>query len=178
MPHSKTELGRDIDLLIDQERFVEAVSLLEFAMGDDQASHWGYARLALIENLQENYRNALRLAEKGLSIKPVCPLLLWEKASALEGGGRYSDAIACYSRIVRRSVESLAFGPCGEGLKLARSYHADCSFYIGLCYENLGRKDRASWWYKKHLAIRSKGVPIMVNKELVIAALNRVRTVQ
>jgi tetratricopeptide (TPR) repeat protein len=84
-------------------------------------------------------------------------MVLWEIAGALEMLDRQREAIAIYRRLVKRGVEKIAFGDCGEGMARARGLVADCLYRLSTCYEFLGNKLKAAKYYEQHLAVRGPG---------------------
>jgi hypothetical protein len=46
------------------------------------------------------------------------PLVLWGVAGSLDMLGRTSESVRVYRRLIRRGVDSVAHGDCGEGLAL------------------------------------------------------------
>src|SRR5438309_1482364 len=113
-------MSREIEDLIAADRWEEAQEAIRMALEAEPSSHWLLARLALTSYEQRRYEEALGLAERAVRLEPRCPLALWEAAGALDMLGRESEAILIYRRLIRRGVEALAYGECGEGLSRAR----------------------------------------------------------
>lgn len=120
-------------------------------------SHWLLARLSLTYYEQRNYRKALQIAQKALSISPKCPLALWECAGALQMLGRHREALSVYRRLVRRGVEAIANGECGEGRARACGLVADCHFRMSRSLDALGHRQAALTALEKHLDLRGPG---------------------
>jgi tetratricopeptide (TPR) repeat protein len=123
----------------------------------DPNSHWLLARLALTHYEEDNYEKALELEIKGLNIAPACPLLCWGYAGSCSMLGKNQEALAVYNWLIKRGVDNLAYGECGEGHGWARALIADVHYRAALCYEALGDSRKARTAIKKHLKSRGPG---------------------
>jgi hypothetical protein len=65
--------------------------------------------------------------------------------------------VRVYRRILRRDVDSLAYGDCGEGLAWARGLIADCWYRIARCHLRSGRRRLSTTAFKTHLKLRGPG---------------------
>jgi len=77
--------------------------------------HWLLTRLGLTYYEEHNYKKALFYETQALRLAPKCPLVLWDYAGTLEMLGRDKEAIAIYRKLVKRGVDKIAYGECGEG---------------------------------------------------------------
>jgi len=147
-----------IEAAIKREDWKGARRLLQRALDKEPDSHWLITRLGLTYYEEYDYKRALALEQKAHKLAPRCPLVSWDLAGTLDMLGRHREAIAVYRRIVRRKINSLAFGDCGEGLRWSRQLVADCWYRIARCSHKLGRNSEAIRCYKRHLEMRSGGI--------------------
>ncbi len=110
----------EIEALLAAEDWEAARSLIRTRLATEPDSHWLLTRLGLTYYEQRRYRQALRYEGQALRLAPRCPLVLWDYAGTLDMLGRTSEALRIYRRLIRRGVERLAFGECGEGRAWAR----------------------------------------------------------
>ena len=147
----------DIENAIDREEWNVARKLIRAALRVEPDSHWLLTRLALTYYEQRNYKLSLGYSEQALAIQPKCPLALWDHAGTLAMLGRKDEAIQIYRRLVRRGVDAIANGDCGEGLGQARGLIADCWYRIALCQKHSGATAQARISLKRHLDLRGPG---------------------
>jgi tetratricopeptide (TPR) repeat protein len=147
----------DIENLIRAERWDEARREIHKRLLRKPDSHWLLTRLGLTYYEQRNYSTALRAQQRALLLSPSCPLVLWDYAGALQMLGRHDEALRVYRRLVRRGVESIAYGDCGEGLAWARGLVADCHYRIMNSYDALSNRSAANRALVKHLEMRGPG---------------------
>lgn len=150
-------MAREIEERIASEDWVGARSLIRAELRRDPDSHWLLSRLALTYDEQRRYQVALNWARKALDRAPRCPLVLWDYAGTLDQLGHHREAVRGYSQLVRRGVNAIAYGPCGEGLRWARSLVADALFRRALAYAALGDRSRARRSLERHLEFRREG---------------------
>lgn len=150
-------MSREIESLIRAEQWDEAREAILSALVIEPTSHWLLARLALTYYEEYRYGGALAAAERARAQCPYCPLVLWETAGALDMLGRTTEAVKIYRRLVRRGVESIAFGDCGEGHAWARGVVADCWYRIARCHKKAGRRSLSTKAFEMHLKMRGPG---------------------
>ncbi len=119
--------------------------------------HWLLARLSLTYYEERKYDIALKYSTRALAIAPYCPMVLWDHAGTLCMLDREREAMPIYRRLIRRGVDSIANGPCGEGRGQARGLIADCHYRLSLCYDTMNRKADALRELEKHLDMRGPG---------------------
>jgi tetratricopeptide (TPR) repeat protein len=146
-----------VEAAIDREKWVEARVLIRAGLRTAPEDHWLLTRLALTYYEERQYKRALRYVEKALAEAPRCPLVLWDHAGTLQMLGRHTEAVAVYRRLIRRGVDKIAFGDCGEGLLWAKSLLTDCLYRISISQRALGRRKLAIQSIEKHLASRGPG---------------------
>jgi tetratricopeptide (TPR) repeat protein len=134
--------------------------------------HWLLTRLGLTYYEQRRYKQALRYELLALAEAPHCPLALWDYAGSLEMLDQTEAALKVYMRLVRRGIQRIAFGDCGEGLGWARGLIADCHYRMAGCYAALQRPKMAIKSLKRHIGLRGPGCRSIyslakVRKELV-----------
>jgi hypothetical protein len=80
-----------------------------------------------------------------------------EVDGSLDMLGRTSESVRVYRRLIRRGVDSVAHGDCGEGLAWARGLIADCWYRIARCHKRGGRRSLSAKAYVAHLNLRGPG---------------------
>ena len=110
-----TDYALRTEALITADKWQQARKVIELALRHDPENHWFIARLALTFYEQHDYQQALDLSGRALSLFPHCPLALWEQAGALSMLGRKHEAIKIWKSLLRRGIENIAYGECGEG---------------------------------------------------------------
>jgi tetratricopeptide (TPR) repeat protein len=132
-----TRRSDKIEALIEIDDWKGARKAIVSRLRKEPQSHWLLSRLALTYYEEFEYEKALEIETQALKLAPKCPLVLWGYAGALDMLGRERKALRVYQRLVRRGVESIAYGECGEGLALARGMVADSFYRMADCYEAL-----------------------------------------
>lgn len=150
-------MDREIESLISAGRWDDARQVVFRALDAEPTSHWLLARLALTYYEQRRYGDSLAVAERARALAPHCPLVLWEVAGALDMLGRTTEAVHVYRRLIRRGVDSIAHGDCGEGLARARGLVADCWYRVAHCHKEAGRRSLSARAFEAHLRLRGPG---------------------
>jgi predicted Zn-dependent protease len=150
-------MSKAIEKLIDAEDWKGARRLIRAALRKEPDDHWLLTRLGLTYYEEHNYKKALFYETQALKLAPKCPLVLWDYAGTLEMLGRDKEAIAIYRKLVKRGVDKIAYGECGEGRTRARGLVADCLYRIATCYEEAGQHRKALAYYDRHLGQRGAG---------------------
>ena len=71
---------------------------------------------------------------------------------------KFSEAIVQLNRILKRKINTIAYGVHGEGMKWAMSIKNDSLYLKAICQLNLGKLKEAYKLIVKHLAQRRRGV--------------------
>jgi len=150
-------MSKEIEKLIAAEDWKDARKLIRAALRKKPDSHWLLTRLGLTYYEEYNYEKALFYSGQALKLAPNCPLVLWDYAGALDMLGRTKKAIAIYKKLIKRGVEGIAYGDCGEGLAWARGLVADCLYRLATCYDELGQSDNSIDCYYQHIRLRGPG---------------------
>jgi len=167
-----------IEDAIKRNDWARARQFIRAALRQNPDSHWLITRLALTYYEQGDYKRSLALEQRAYKIAPNCPLVLWDMAGSWEMLKRYTEASTIYRRLLRRGVNAVAFGVCGEGVAWARGLLADCWYRLARCHRKQGRRAHSISCYKKHLAMRGPGCrsiyPIHeVRRELALSAAKK-----
>lgn len=166
-------LGQRLQALFDQQAWSQARTLLQGWLRREPESHWLLTAIAHAHYQNRQYQEAIEYNMKALRLAPHCPLVLKRYAATLYMLDRELEAICIYRRLLRRGVDSIAFGKCGEGLRSASSLLNDCRYRLALCYERQGKTRLAMRWLKLHLANRAAGVPTLRSRKEVKARLKK-----
>ena len=122
----------------------------------DWNNHWQLAQIAETFYLQKHFDQALEYAEKAWKLAPHCPMTIWEYSECLNRTGRYLEAEPLYRNIIRRGVNRVAFGECGEGIRAARTLVNDCRYGLSLDLADRGEFKLAVKYLKQHIANRNQ----------------------
>ena len=171
-PHADN--GDTIEALVEKEDWANARKAILKELEANPDSHYLISRLALTYYEQRQYETALQHSQKAMELAPHCPMVLWDYAGALEQTGHDREAIRIWKRLLRRGVERIAHGPCGEGLRQAESLLNDCRYRIGKAYHFLGRPALAWRYMHAHLAHRRRGLPSIYSRADVLRNLQRI----
>ena len=150
-------MSKEIEKLIDAEDWKAVRKLIRVALRKEPDSHWLLTRLGLSYYEECNYKKALYYDTQAMELAPNCPLVLWDYAGTLDMLGRNKEAIAIYRTLVKRGVDKLAYGECGEGMAWSRGVIADCLYRIAKCYEEQGQPKKAIRYFEQHLNQRGPG---------------------
>jgi tetratricopeptide (TPR) repeat protein len=149
--------AKQIEKAIRLHDWVNARTLIRQWLRHAPDDHWLLARLALTYYEQKQYRRARRYDLKALQFAPYCPLAIWGYAGTLDMLERKKEALELYRWLISWGEDYLAYGPCGEGLRAARSLIADCYYRIGSIWVEQRQWKRAAAAYKEHLSRRTSG---------------------
>jgi tetratricopeptide (TPR) repeat protein len=152
-------MSRAIEAAIKRKDWKGARRLIRADLRRNPDSHWLLTRLSLTYYEEYDYKRALVIGRQAYKLMPKCPLVLWDLAGTLSMLGRQQEAITIYRGLIRRGLESIAFGRCGEGKAWARGLVADCWYSLADCERRLRhpKPTRAIKCYKQHLAMRGPG---------------------
>lgn len=171
-----TETGASdrIETLVEKEDWENARKAILKELEAEPDSHYLTTRLALTYYEQRQYETALNYSREALKLAPHCPLVLWDYAGALEQTGHEREAIRVWKRLLRRGIERIAHGPCGEGIRKAESLLNDCRYRIGKTYYFLDRPVLAWRYMHAHLTHRRRGLPSIYSRADVLWNLERI----
>ena len=150
-------MSKAIESRVGREDWLGARKLIRQKLRRAPNDHWLLTRLSLTYYERHEYRKALLFSTKALNAAPSRPLVIWDHAGALEMLGQTSKAVPLYRRLIKRGVQRVATGRCGEGLRRARGLVADCWYRLAHCYITLGERNKAVQAYRRHLAMRGVG---------------------
>ena len=170
------EITRLVNEYFDQEDYRAAISLLQKEIAQHPDEHWPYAQLAISHYELKEYEAALRHSEKAMSLSPNCPLTLDYHASILLANGQTEQALAIWKQLLRKNLDEVAYGECGEGMRFAKSLLNDVRFSVGDAYLELKDKEKALFYYKAHLGNRQKGIFSNLKRSEVVSEINQLET--
>lgn len=134
-----------------ENKFSRSREILQLILKRHPKDHWLLSRVGTTYYEEMNYSQALKYSLKAVKISPNCPLVLWNYAGALDMLGREAEAIKIWESIIKRGIEAIAYGDCGEGLVWARSLVNDCYYRIGKSYLELGKKALGQKYIQRHI---------------------------
>ena len=149
-------MSREIEEAIRRDAWKEARRLVRAALRRHPNDHWLLARLSLTYYEERDYQRALSIVQRAYALAPHCPLVLWDLGGSLDMLGRHTEAVRVFRRLVRRGVESIAFGDCGEGLARARGLVADCWYRLARLHSKRARRRDAILCYRRHMSMRGR----------------------
>jgi tetratricopeptide (TPR) repeat protein len=163
-----------IEKEIKADNWALARKLIRKELRTSPTDHWLLAMLALTHYEQREYQKALEISQEALGINDKCPLVLWGYAGALDMVGRHGEARKMWHTLIRREVNSLAFGDCGEGIGWAKALINDCRYRIGTSYARQERFSSAMRWIGLHLQHRKPGIRSAYSTEKVRRSLAQI----
>ena len=104
------------------------------------------------------YKESEQASMEAMQLEPNDVLVIYNYAVALYSNEKYLKAIIQLNRILKRRINSIAYGVHGEGLKWAMSIKNDSLYLKAICQLNLGKLKEAYKLIVKHLAQRRRGV--------------------
>ena len=146
-----------IERLINAEDWPAARRAVRAKLRSSPNDHWLLTRLGLTYYEERRYKQALKYSLRALEEAPNCPLALWDYAGALDMLDQDEAALNVYLLLVRRGIQQIAFGDCGEGLAWARGLIADCHYRMAHCYAALHRPKMAIKSLNSHIGLRGPG---------------------
>ena len=167
-----------INTLFRKEEWKKARGIIRAELKNTPDSHWLWTRLATTYYEEHQYSKALSLEKRALQLAPNCPLVLWDLAGTMDMLGRRQEAIRIWKSIIKRGVNRLAYGECGEGIRWSKSLVNDCRYRIGAAYQELGKTGYAVRYLRDHIANRQPGIPSIydlreVRKEIIALSAKR-----
>ncbi len=146
-----------IENAIEAENWVLARKLIRAELKRNPRSHWFLGRLALTYYEQRNYKRALYWTTMALQEAPYCPWLIWDYACTLAMLDENDKALLLYRWLLSWGEDQLAYGECGEGIRLARALIADCHYRIACIWDEKRQWKRSAGEFERHIELRKKG---------------------
>ena len=104
------------------------------------------------------YKESEQASLEAMRLEPNDMLVVYNYAVALYSNEKFSEAIVQLNRILKRKINTIAYGVHGEGMKWAMSIKNDSLYLKAICQLNLGKLKEAYKLIVKHLAQRRRGV--------------------
>jgi tetratricopeptide repeat protein len=104
------------------------------------------------------YKESEQASLEAMQLEPNDVLVIYNYAVALYSNEKFSEAIVQLNRILKRKINTIAYGVHGEGMKWAMSIKNDSLYLKAICQLNLGKLKEAYKLIVKHLAQRRRGV--------------------
>ena len=104
------------------------------------------------------YKESEQASLEAMRLEPNDVLVVYNYAVALYSNEKFSEAIVQLNRILKRKINTIAYGVYGEGMKWAMSIKNDSLYLKAICQLNLGKLKDAYKLIVKHLAQRRRGV--------------------
>lgn len=104
------------------------------------------------------YKESEQASLEAMRLEPNDVLVVYNYAVALYSNEKFSEAIVQLNRILKRKIDTIAYGVHGEGMKWAMSINNDSLYLKAICQLNLGKLKEAYKLIVKHLAQRRRGV--------------------
>ncbi len=104
------------------------------------------------------YKESEQASLEAMRLEPNDVLVVYNYAVALYSNEKFSEAIVQLNRILKRKIDTIAYGVHGEGMKWAMSIKNDSLYLKAICQLNLGKLKEAYKLIVKHLAQRRRGV--------------------
>lgn len=120
--------------------------------------YWLITRLANALYEQKKYKPALKYSEKAMSMASDDPLVVFDHAPILKMNGDIPGAIRHWKSIEKMSLNKLAFGKYGEGMKWAKSIKNNVYFHMAIAYKDLNDLKNFKKYLRKNIDNRERGV--------------------
>jgi tetratricopeptide (TPR) repeat protein len=167
-------IGQRIEKFLDRREWEKARTIILRELKQSPLDHWLITCLSTTYYEEHKYTKAIEISQKALKLAPRCPIVLWDYAGALDMVGKDKKAIAIWEKLLKRGVNNIAYGECGEGKRRARSILNDSRYRIGLSYCDLGNIPKAKKYINEHLKYRTPGIPSLYTLREVKKALNTI----
>lgn len=154
---ARNKLNEQINNLLDQEQWPQARKLLEEELKKSPEDHWVLTQLGVTYYEQRRYQKALQFFLASREIVPDCPLTLWNLAGALDALGKSTSAVKIYTGLLK-SKKSAKDDSCWESKAWTDALKADCMYRLGVCFQHLGRKQKAEQCYRQYLNLLLAGI--------------------
>ena len=171
---SKDKSGARTNELLAEEKWEEARALIREELISEPENHWLVTQLGVTYYEQKQYAEALQHFEKSLKLVDDCPLTLWNLAGTLDALGKPSEAMPVYTSLLKSKV-SPKDDPCWESDGWADQLKTDCVYRLGVCFEHLGKRDRAEWCYQQYVQLVLTGINGSYSLDSV---MRRIRSIQ
>ena len=168
-------LSKEIDMCFDNDDWSRAVDILQNALDKNPDDHWILTRLSSVYYEMKEYDKALQLSNRAMKIAPACPLALSNHASVLDMSKREKEAINIWNILIKKRIDEVAYGECGEGRTWAKSLINDAVYRIGLSYLDIGEKKKALEYFGIHLKNRERGVFSNFSRKEVLFQISMIR---
>ncbi len=146
-----------INELFRRAKWLESGDLLEREREAEPKNHWLITQLGVTKYEQAQYEDALKLFLASLEIVSDCPLTLWNLAGTLDALGKYTGAMSIYLWLLQAN-KSPEDDPCWENRQWTDALKTDCVYRIGVCFQHLGKKQKAEDCYRQYLDLLSIGI--------------------
>lgn len=146
-----------IDDLLHAEKWLEARKLLEKELKTDPQHHWLMTQIGVTFYEQRRYKEAFERFQASRKIVSDCPLTLWNLAGTLDALGEFSRALTIYRWLLQTS-KSPDDDPCWESQAWTEALKSDCVYRIGVCFQHLGKRQKARDCYAQYLHLLSIGM--------------------
>ena len=97
------------------------------------------------------YKESEKASMEAMQLEPNDVLVMYNYAVALYSNEKYLEAIVQLNRILKRRINSIAYGVHGKGLKGVMSIKNDSLYLKAICQLNLGNLKEAYSLIGKHL---------------------------
>ncbi len=172
-------IGKEITEKINQcfknENYTEAIELLQKALIVEPDNHWILGQLGISYYEIFNYQTALKYSTQAYEIATECQMVLEYHAAILHANGKILESKALYEKLLSRSVEEIAFGECGEGIKNAKSILNDARIGLADIYSDLNEPEKALELFEEHLKLRQRGVFSNLKRKEIVKEINELR---
>lgn len=153
----KRRLNDQVNECFRLEKWAEARAVLERELEKEPQNHWIVTQLGVTYYEQRRYQEAVDLFLESKEIVSDCPLTLWNLAGGLDALGKHSAALSIFTWLLQSRV-SPSDDPCWESVDWSETLKADCIFRIGVCLQNLGKKQKSEQCFRQYLNLLAMGI--------------------
>jgi tetratricopeptide (TPR) repeat protein len=156
MAISKNKNQKIFNELWHKDSWTELRDFLFKWLQEEPDYHWILLHIAETLYQEELFNEALDYAEKAFRIALHCPLAMWEYAEALDMVGRHEEAAVLYKKLIRKGVNRIFHGACGEGIMKARMIVNDSRYTLGIIYAGEGEFALAEKYVNQYISNRRR----------------------
>lgn len=159
LPESfRPEFQSKLDYLKRCGKWYELIEFLKPLADKYSEEYYIMSELSNVYYVVRNAEEALRYAQLAYEIESHDIIVLYSLGCALLLNDRCEEALDFFNRILRKRVRDVAYGPHGEGLKWAQSFHIDAFYLKACCIMEMDDDKEVLRLINLHLRRRKRGV--------------------
>lgn len=154
----KNQLSQKVNILMSLGKWKDVEKLVRNALRKEPSEYWLLTTLANSLYEQKKYKEALDLSQEAYKLNKNDPLVIYDLAPILKMNGYVNEAVSKWKLIERKSINELAFGKYGEGIKWAKGVKNNVYLHLALVYKEKGDMKKFKKYLLLNLNNRERGV--------------------